>query len=163
MESIQSRIVVLRGQRVLVDRDLAELYGVTTAQLNQQVKRNPDKFPVDFRFTLTSEEKIELVAKCYRLKGIKYSRVLPGVFSEHGAIQAANVLSSPTATQMSVQVVRAFVQLRQLVVNQKAIRTKLSELDARIGEHDEQLAAIVETLHQLAEPVSPAERRRIGF
>lgn len=91
------------------------------------------------------------------------TKLLPYAFTEHGTIQVANVLRSDTAVQMSVQVVRAFVQLRQLVVNQKAIRSKLSELDARIGEHDEQLAAIVETLHQLAQPVSPGKKRRIGF
>ncbi len=153
----------MRGQRVIVDRDLAEMYGVTTGQLNQQVNRNTEKFPEDFRFTLTSAERAELVANCDRLKGIKFSRVLPSVFTEHGAIQATNVLRSEAAVQMSVQVVRSFVKLRQLVVNHKAIRAKLSELDARIGEHDEQLAVIVETLHQLAEPVSPGQKRRIGF
>ena len=162
-ETIQSRIIVLRGQRVLVDRDLAELYGVTTAHLNQQVKRNPRKFPEDFIFQLTRDERAQVVAKCDRLKGLKFSRVLPFAFSEHGAIQAANILNSPVAVDMSIQVVRAFVRLRELVVNHKAISSKLAELDARIGEHDEQLAAIIEAIRQLAEPVLPENRRRIGF
>lgn len=142
---------------------MAELYGVTTAQLNQQVKRNAAKFPDDFRFVLTAQERADVIAKCDRLRSLKFSRVLPSAFTEHGAIQVANVLSSPLADQMSIQVVRAFVRLRQLVVNHKAIAAKLSELDARIGEHDEQLAAIVDALRQLAEPVLPANRRCIGF
>lgn len=180
LERIQNKILVVRGQRVLLDADLAAIFGVSTKQLNQAVKRNAGKFPEDFMFELTADEFRHVTA--FKNQTIESQndtdlrsqtvtarrshggrRNTPFAFTEHGTIQAANVLRSETAVQMSVQVVRAFVQLRQLVVNHKAIRTKLSELDARIGEHDEQLAAIVETLHQLAEPVSPGEKRRIGF
>ena len=167
LERIQDKIVVVRGQRVLLDADLAAIFGVSTGQLNQAVKRNSGKFPEDFMFRLTKEE--DGKAKDMRSQTViastnrRNTKLLPYAFTEHGTIQVANVLRSDTAVQMSVQVVRAFVQLRQLVVNHKAIRSKLSELDARIGEHDEQLAAIVETLHQLAEPVSPGKKRRIGF
>lgn len=168
LERIQSHIVVLRGQRVLLDSDLAELYGVPTRQLKQAVKRNQAKFPEDFAFELTFAEGDELrrsrsqtvTLNPGRGGNLKYA---PLAFTEHGAIQAANVLRSDTAVQMSVEVVRAFVRLRQLVVNHKAISAKLAELDARVGEHDEQLAAIIEAVRQLTEPVLPEKRRRIGF
>lgn len=166
-ERIQGRIIVLRGQRVLLDADLAELYEVPTKRLNEQVKRNVDKFPEDFMFRLTKEEAEQVLrsrsqnATSRRGQNVKY---LPYAFTEHGAIQAANVLSSPAATEMSVQVVRAFVGLRQLMVNHKALSSKLAELDARVGAHDEQLVAIIEAIRQLAEPVpTAANSRKIGF
>ena len=154
---------MLRGQRVLLDADLAALYGVSTKQLNQQIKRNPLKFPSDFLFRLTKEEKTEVVTKCDHLQALKFSPVLPYAFTEHGAIQAANILNSDKSTEMSIAVVRAFVGLRQLMVNHKALSSKLAELDARVGAHDEQLAAIVQAIRQLAEPVAPRNRRKIGF
>ncbi len=177
-ERIQSRIIVLRGQRVLLDSDLAEIYGVTTGRLMEQVKRNQSKFPEDFMFELTRDEALAaglLQARRVDQEGdvdLKSQnatsrhggrRKIPHAFTEHGAIQAANILRSEAAVQMSVQVVRAFVRLRELVINHKAISSKLAELDARIGEHDEQLAAIIEAIRQLAEPVLPENRRRIGF
>jgi len=168
LERIQNRILVLRGQRVLLDSDLAEIYGVPTRQLKQAVRRNIAKFPEDFAFEISIDEAESInrsrsqnvTLKASRGGNVKYP---PFVFTEHGAIQAANVLRSDAAVQMSVQVVRAFIQLRHLVVNHKAIRTRLTELEDRIGEHDEQLGVIVDALRQLSEPVSPAERRRIGF
>lgn len=156
---------------------MAKLFEVPTKRLNEQVKRNAAKFPEDFVFRLSKEELEHVNAmrsqtvtdagnrSQFATGSVKHRdpKLLPYAFTEHGAIQAANVLRSETAVQMSVQVVRAFIGLRQLVVNHKAIAKKLSELDARIGEHDEQLAAIVDALHQLAEPVLPEKRRRIGF
>jgi hypothetical protein len=163
-ERIQSRIIVLRGQRVLLDADLAAIYEVPTKRLIEQMKRNEAKFPEDFAFQLSAEEMAAARQQTPPPKpGRGGRRYLPYASTEHGAIQAANILRSDAAIQMSVQVVRAFVQLRQLVVNHKAIAAKLAELDARIGAHDDQLAAIVEALRQLAEPVLPANRRRIGF
>jgi hypothetical protein len=180
-ERIQSRIVVLRGQRVLLDADLAAIYEVPTKQLNQAVKRNADKFPEDFAFQLTWEEYIGLrqvkdvtplesetnTNRSQNVTGSSKSRSansLPYAFSEHGAIQAANILSSPAAARMGIAVVRAFVQLRALMVDHKTLRTKLAELDARVGAHDEQLAAIVEAIRELAIPVEPpATKRKIGY
>lgn len=168
LERIQSLILVVRGQRVVMDRDLAELYGVPTRQLKQAVKRNSAKFPEDFAFELSMEE--AAAARLSRSQNVTLNKgrggnvkYAPLVFTEHGVVQAANVLRSEAAVQMSVQVVRAFVQLRHMVVNHKAIRSKLTELESRIGEHDEQLAAIVDALRHLSEPVLPEERRRIGF
>lgn len=174
LERIQDKILVVRGQRVLLDADLAAIFGVSTKQLNQAVKRNKGKFPEDFMFELKSDEFRNVTA--FRNQTIENEddanlrsqtvtarrshggrRKAPYDFTEHGTIQAANVLRSDTAVQMSVQVVRAFVQLRQLVVNHKAIRTKLSELDARIGEHDEQLARLLKPSTNLPSPFHRAK------
>lgn len=165
-EQIQSRILVLRGQRVLLDRDLARLYGVTTSRLNEQVRRNRRKFPEDFMFQLAGNEATQVFASrsqnaiLNRGQNVKY---LPFAFTEHGAIQAANILSSDAATEMSVHVVRAFVRLRQLMVNHRALSAKLAELDARVGSHDEQLAALVAAIRQLTTPDAPNHGRKIGF
>jgi len=163
LEPIQSRILVLRGMRVLLDADLASIYGVVTKRLNEQVKRNSKKFPEDFMFQLTSEEKAEVVAKCDHLKNLRFAKSLPYAFTEHGAIQAANVLANDAAADMSVHVVRAFVKIRQMVVNHKAIAAKLAELDAKVGAHDEQLAAVIAAIRQLTAPENPQNRRKIGF
>jgi hypothetical protein len=162
-EHIQSRILVLRGVRVVLDRDLAVLYGVTTKRFKEQVRRNLRKFPEDFMFELTEAEKSEVAAKCGHLRSLKFSPVLPYVFTEYGAIQAANILNSDTATEMSVHVVRAFIRLRQLMVNHKALAAKLAELDARLGTHDEQLAAILRAIRQLTTPDAPTHGRKMGF
>lgn len=179
-ERIQSRIVVLRGQRVLLDADLAAIYEVPTKRLIEQMKRNAAKFPEDFVFQLAWEEYVGLrAAKSANTTGegsnvnrsqnattslkARPKKNLPFAFTEYGAIQASNVLNSPAAVRMGIEVVRAFVQLRLLVVNHKAIAAKLVELDARIGAHDEQLAAIIEAIRLLSEPVLPEKRRRIGF
>lgn len=162
-ERILSRVVVLRGQRVLLDRDLAQLYSVSTRQLNQQIKRNARKFPEDFSFVLTATEKNEVVTKCDHLQSLKFSPTLPRAFTEHGAIQAANVLNSDAAVEMSVHIVRAFIHLRQLMVNHKALASKLAELDARVSEHDEHLKAIVAAIQRLTMPDAPTHGRKMGF
>lgn len=164
LEMIQSHIRVIRGVRVMLDADLAALYGVPTKRLNEQVKRNARRFPEDFRFRLTPEELADLRSHfAISSRGHGGRRFLPYAFTEHGAIQAANILNSEAATRMSVAVVRAFVRLRQLVVNHKAIAAKLAELDARVGAHDEQLAALVEAVRLLMTPEAQPPRRRIGF
>ena len=160
---IQSCILVLRGTRVMIDADLARLYGVATKRLNEQVKRNARKFPEDFVFQLSAEEKAEVVAKCDHLRNLRFAKSLPYAFTEHGAIQAANILNSDAATEMSVHVVRAFIRLRLMVVNHKAIAAKLAELDARVGAHDEQVTAVIAAIRRLAAPEGPRHRRKIGF
>ena len=166
IEQIQSRILVLRGVRVLLDADLAGLYGVPTKRLNEQVKRNARRFPEDFVFRLTAAEAEAVlrsrsqIATLKRGQNIKY---LPFAFTEHGAIQASNVISTPAAEEMGVMVVRAFVRLRMLLVNHKALSAKLAELDQRVGAHDDQIGAIVEAIRRLTAPEGPRHRRRIGF
>lgn len=117
VELIASKILNIRGLKVMIDADLAELYGVPTKRLNEQVKRNPRRFPDDFMFQLTEEEKQEVVANCDHLNKLKFSKALPFAFTEHGAIQAANVLNSPQAAEVGVYVVRAFVRLRELLAS----------------------------------------------
>ena len=111
----ESRIMLIRGEKIILDVDLAKLYDVSTKRLNEQVKRNGRRFPRDFMFQLTLDEKLQVVANCDHLKRLKFSPNLPYAFNEHGAIMAANVLNSERAAQAAVQVVRAFVKLRQML------------------------------------------------
>ena len=159
-------ILTLRGQRVVLDSDLAKLYGVPTKRLNEQVRRNAAKFPADFMFQLTREEAENVrrsrsqFATLKRGQNLKY---VPMVFTEFGAIQAANVLNSAAAIRMSVAVVRAFVELRHALADHRVLAEKLAELDARVGAHDEHLAAIIAAIRELTQPPGPAHDRRIGF
>lgn len=129
LAQIESRIQLIRGYKVMIDADLAQLYGVPTKRLNEQVKRNAERFPSDFMFTLTAQEKAEVVANCDHLSKLKFSKTLPFAFTEHGAIQAANVLASPQAIDMGVYVVRAFVRLRDMVATHKELAQRLGELE----------------------------------
>lgn len=164
LENIQSQIIVLRGQRILLDRDLAALYGVPTKRLNEAVKRSAERFPADFRFQLTADELERLKSQFATSKpGRGGRRTLPWAFTEHGALMAATILNSSRAVRMSVVIIRAFVRLRQLLGNHKALVAKLAELDERLGAHDAHLAAIVDAIRQLAAPNEPRHRRKIGF
>jgi hypothetical protein len=127
---IESRILLVRDQKVIVDSDLAALYGVPTQRVNEQVKRNAERFPSDFMFQLSVDEKAEVVARCDHLATLKFSKTLPCAFTEHGAIQAANVLASPQAIEMGIHVVRAFVRLKREAVAKlpKARQRFVSEL-----------------------------------
>jgi hypothetical protein len=163
-ELIQGRIIVLRGVRVVLDRDLAVLYGVPTKRLLEQVRRNAERFPEDFCFQLERQEVANLRSQFATSSGGHGGRrYAPHAFTEHGALMAANVLNSPQAVAMSVHVVRAFVRLRQLMVDHRALAAKLAELDARVGAHDEQLAAIIAAIRQLTAPAGPTHLRKIGF
>ena len=160
---IQQRILLIRGVKVMVDADLAEAYGVTTRRLNEQVRRNRNRFPDDFMFPLTPEEKTEVVANCDHLEKLKFSKAMPLVFTEHGAIMAASVLNSPKAVEVSVFVVRAFVQLRETIAEHKELARKIAELERRLGDHDEQIVVLVEAIKQLMNAEPPPKIRRIGF
>ncbi len=164
IDQIGRSILILRGQRVILDRELATIYGSTTKRLNEQVKRNRDRFPADFMFQLTAKEAERSRSQIATLKNgrgqnIKYR---PYAFTEHGAIQAANVINSPRATAMGVCVVRAFVQLRELLASNSALARKLSELEGRLKDHDEAIAAILSAIRELMNPPVP-KRRGIGF
>lgn len=164
VDQIQSRILNLRGLRVLLDGDLAAFYGVSKKAFNQAVKRNESRFPVDFRFQLNSEEVTNLKSQFVTSSdGHGGRRKLPFVFTEHGALMAAMVLNNPRAVQMSLVVIRAFVALRRMVLDQKALAEKLSQLEARVGAHDQQLASIIEAIRLLAALPDPKDRRKIGF
>ncbi len=161
-ERIEQRIFVVRGQRVMLDSDLAELYGVTTKRLNEQVKRNSGRFPGDFAFQLTPEEAEILRSQFATSKGRGGRRSLPYAFTEHGAIMLASVLNSERAIEASVFVVRAFVKLRSLLATHKEIAQKLTELERKLTGHDEDIKTLVAAMRQLmAQPDS--KTKRIGF
>jgi hypothetical protein len=164
VDQIQQRILILRGHRVILDGDLAAFYGVPTKVLNQSVKRNQDRFPDEFHFQLTYEEVTNLKSQFVTSSlGHGGRRKLPYAFTDHGALMAANVLNSPHAVRMSIVVVRAFFALRRMVLDHKALSSKLAELDARVGAHDKQLAGIVEAIRYLTAPEGPEHGRKIGF
>jgi hypothetical protein len=160
---IQQRILLIRGVKVMIDADLAEAYGVPTRRLNEQVRRNQDRFPDDFMFQLTVEEKAEVIANCDHLEKLKFSKALPLAFTEHGTIMAASVLNSPKAVEVSVFVVRAFVQLREAIAGHKELARRIAKLERKLGDHDEQIIILVEAIKQLMDPKLPPKTRRIGF
>lgn len=166
VQQIQQSIHWVRGKRVMLDADLARFYGVTTKRLNEQVRRNQSRFPVDFRFQLNEPEATTLLrsrsqnATLKRGQNIKY---LPYVFTEHGAIMAATVLNSETAVEMSVAIVRAFVQLRELLATHRELATKLVQLEGKLEGHDTAIANLFEAIRQLIGAGEPGYKRKIGF
>jgi hypothetical protein len=161
-EIVIHKILLLRGKRVMIDKDIAELYGVTTKRLNEQVKRNKKRFPEDFMFQLSQEEKDEVVAICDHLKTLKFSPNLPFAFTEHGAVMLASVLNSDRAIEVNIQIVRIFTQIREVLLTNKDILLKLEILERKMTGHDEEIRVIFEALKGLINP--PREpRRRIGF
>jgi hypothetical protein len=170
---IESRILVVREQKVIIDADLALLYGVDTRTLNQAVKRNGERFPMDFMFALTPAEKAEVITSCDHLQKLKFSKSMPFAFTEHGAIQAANVLASARAVEMGIYVVRAFVRLKQASTLHADLAKRLAELedktDALAMNHDtfsrntrNQLKQVFDALRELMTPPDPP-KRPIGF
>jgi hypothetical protein len=166
-EVIMNKILFIRGNKVMIDSDLAELYGVSTKRLNEQVKRNLKRFPEDFMFQLTEKEKTEVVAKCDHLCRLRFSPHLPFAFTEHGAVMLASVLNSDRAVLANVQVVRVFTKMRKLVETHSEILVKLSELQKKETEQDRKILLIFEYLKQFEQAKNDAlnfkERKRIGF
>jgi phage regulator Rha-like protein len=160
---VESRILVLRGQKVILDTDLADLYGVEARHLNQQVKRNAKRFPVAFRFQLSAQESRNLRSQnVISSDGHGGRRYRPYVFTEHGAIMAATVLNSERAIEMSVFVVLAFVRMRQAIAANRQIMAKLAELEHRLETHDGEIQELMSAIRELMAPPQP-NRRRIGF
>ena len=160
-ERIVHAILLMRGQRVILDSDLAKLYGVTTKRLNQQVRRNNDRFPPDFMFQLTAEV-TEVLRSQFATsnQGRGGRRYAPYVFTEHGAIMAASVLNSPRAIDVSVQVVRAFVKLREMLATHKDLARKLEELERK---YDAQFKVVFDAIRQLMAPPPEPNRGKFGF
>ena len=163
VERVESKILLMRGEKVILDSDLASLYGVPTKRLNEQIRRNRDRFPPDFMFQLTKKEKNEVVANCDHLQKLKFSPVLPYAFTEHGAIMAASVLNSKRAVQASVYVVRAFVKLRQMLAPYKELVGKLDQLEKKLQTHDKQIIAIVRAIKLLMPPPDAKPKEPFGF
>ena len=155
----------IRGQRVLLDSDLAAIYGVPVSRLNEAIKRNPDRFPADFMFQLTRAEFDSLRSQFAILKAGRgqHRKFLPFAFTEHGALQAANVLKSKRAVAMSVYVIRAFVQMREQIAANATILKRLAEMDKSLMEHDDALRVIWQELQPLLNPPPAPPKPRIGF
>jgi hypothetical protein len=162
-DEIETLVYVIRGQRVMLDSDLARLYGVTTKRLNEQVVRNRDRFPDDFAYQITQQEVTALRSQIATSKpGRGGQRYLPWVFSEHGVAMLSSVLRSPTAVRVNIEIMRAFVRLRRLMATPGELVEQIARLAETAKVHDERINAIAEVLQRLMEP--PAEpRRRIGF
>ena len=172
---IESKFFLIRGKQVMIDRDLAELYGVETKVINQAVKRNLERFPEEFRFQLTEDEMDELVTNCDRFNVLKHSSALPYVFTEQGVAMLSAVLRSETAVQVSIRIMNAFVQLRHFVSEQVVKtddKTELAETrrllllhidhcDKKFSEQDRKISQIIQVLNNLLE--EPKSERKIGF
>jgi len=161
-EKVISKILLIRGIKVMIDSDLAELYGIPTKRLNEQVKRNSKRFPDDFMFTLTQKEKDEVVANCDHLINLKFSHHLPNVFTEHGAVMLASVLNSERAIKVNLKIVRIFIKMREVLLTSKDILLKVEQLEKKVGKQDENIQLIFDYLKQfIKEQEQP--RNKIGF
>lgn len=156
-------ILVIRDQNVILDADLAVLYGVSTRALNQAVKRNRERFPDDFIFRLTPAEKEEVITERDHLKRLKFSPTLPYAFTEHGALMVASVLNSPVAVQVSIRIVRVFIRLREALASDRNLRHRLKALEKKYDAHDAQIGEIFDAIRALMEPPPGVAKRRIGF
>ena len=163
VKPVESKILVLRRHKIILDSDLAELYGVSVKRLNEQVKRNAERFPADFMFQLSAKEhdylKSQTATSKQRRGGRRYP---PYAFTEHGAIMAATVLNSERAVEMSVFVVRAFVRLRETLSRNRQVAAKLSELERKLKGHDTAIQDLIDAIQELMSP-EPSKQRPIGF
>ena len=157
---IERSILVIRGERVMLDADLADLYGVPTKALNQAVKRNPERFPQDFAFRLTKREKEQVVTNCDHLRKLRFSPVLPYAFTEHGALMLSSVLRSTAAVEVSIGVVRAFIQIREIAMSHRDLARRLNALESK---YDVQFKVVFDAIRQLMGPPPRPPRPRIGF
>jgi hypothetical protein len=162
-ERIEQAILLIRGHKVMLDRDLAELYEVSTRSLNQQVRRNLRRFPDDFMFRLTSEEAKASRSQIATLKRGQNIKFLPYAFTEQGVAMLSSVLHSDRAIEVNIAIMRAFVRLREILSSHKNLSRKLDELERKLGDHDEKFVLVFEAIRQLMDPPSGPAKRRIGF
>jgi len=169
-EVLATKILLVRGRKVMLDCDLAELYGVTTKRLNEQVKRNLKRFPGDFMFQMTENEKNEVVAKCDHLSALRFSYQLPHAFTEQGVAMLSSVLSSERAIDVNIAIMRAFVRMRDILLTNKDLAVKIEALelkyknhDLKLVEYDAHIGAIFEAIKQLMMPALVPEKPKIGF
>jgi hypothetical protein len=162
VERIEGRIYVMRGQRVMIDRDLAELYGVSTKVLNQAVRRNEKRFPADFVFQLNNKEKNEVVTNCDHLSGLKFSHQGPLAFTEQGVAMLSSVLNSDKAIEVNVLIMRAFVKLRQVLSTNKDLSYLFRELKGKVDRHDAEIGLIIKAIEKMI-AYEKKPKARIGF
>ena len=163
---IEKKIHLVRGRKIMLDADLAKLYGVQTFRLNEAVKRNMKRFPDDFMFRLSDLEKSEVIAICDHLKNLKFSPHLPYAFAEQGVAMLSSVLNSETAVQVNIQIIRTFTKIRQMLAFNEELRRKIDDLEVKTNKHDKQFQIVFETLRKFLDPPpSPTEKpkRQIGF
>jgi hypothetical protein len=160
VEVITANIFALRGKKVMLDRDIAQLYGVTTRRLNEQVRRNIKRFPGDFMFRLTTTEKAELVAICDRFNSMKHSTALPYAFTEQGIAMLSGALNSDRAIMVNIQIMRAFTQLRRMLLTNQALKRKIEQMEKK---YDKQFIIVFEAIKRLLEPPPMKQKRIIGF
>jgi hypothetical protein len=165
VERIEKAILIIRDQKVMLDQDLAALYGVPTKRLNEQVKRNLARFPEDFMFQLTAEEAEALRSQIATSKPARGGRrYLPFAFTEQGVAMLSSVLNSDRAIEVNIAIVRAFVRLREILATHKDLAKKLEELEKKLGQHDESFRVVFEAIRRLMAPPTAAEKKRhIGF
>lgn len=161
-KEIMDKIILIRGQQVMISNDLAELYGVTTKRLNEQVKRNLKRFPQHFMFQLNEQEKDEVVANCDHLHNIKYSPYLPYVFTEYGTVMLANILYSDRAIQASIRIVEIYIRIRENILSNKDLLLKMEQLEKRMGDQDEKIILVFQYLKSFIN-TKDKPRKRIGF
>lgn len=162
-EAIEGKILLIRGHKVMLDRDLARLYGVSTKRLNEQVRRNIRRFPNDFMLKLTEKEKNDVVAKCDHLGSLKFSHQLPYAFTEQGVAMLSGMLNSERAIHVNIAIMRAFVKLRHILASHRELAGKLDEHEHKLNKHDEDILVIFEAIRQLMEPPPVPSKPRIGF
>jgi phage regulator Rha-like protein len=163
-ELIASRILLIRDQKVMIDSDIAELYGVTTKRLNEQVKRNINRFPSNFMFELTKEEKIQVVANCDHLEKLKFSPVLPKVFTEHGIMMVANVLTSERAIQVSIQIIEVFIKMREILTDNLSLKLDIEDIKKKLSNHSKNIELVFNYLDELIDKKDNEKpRTKIGY
>jgi hypothetical protein len=165
-ERIEKSILLIRGHKVLLDRDLAKMYGVATGRLNEQVRRNLRRFPADFMFQLSREEFENWKSQiAISNSGAKMGfRKRPLAFTEQGVAMLSSVLNSDRAIEVNIAIMRAFVRLREILSTHKDLAAKLEKMDRKLGEHDQHFQVVFEAIRQLmAPPTPPGKKRRIGF
>ena len=159
---IENKIFIIRGKSIMLDSDLAILYGVSTKRLNEQVKRNKKRFPEDFMFKLTKYERNELVANCDRFDNLKHSTSMPYAFTEPGVAMLSSVLNSERAVRVNIQIIRIFIKLREFIFTHKELAYKLNQLENKTEKHDEEIKSIFKAIRQLMLS-SEKPKRKIGF
>lgn len=161
--SIERRIYIIRGQKVMLDADLAELYRVPTSRLNEQMKRNRNRFPADFMFQLKPSEAESLRSQNAISKRRGGRRTLPYAFTEQGVAMLSSVLNSERAVQVNIAIMRAFVKLREVIATHKELAHKIEELESKFQQHDEQIRAVFDAIRELLAPQEVTPRKKIGF
>jgi hypothetical protein len=164
VEVIAEKIFEIREQKVMIDADLARLYGVQTKRLNEAVKRNAMRFPEDLTFQLSAQERDELVANCDRFTNMKHSSTLPHAFTEAGVAMLSSVLNSETAIQINLQIIRAFIRLRRMLIDHKALRLVIEGLERRVGKNERDIQIAIKAIQSILTPPEPPKPKiRIGF